>query len=493
MDLPALLPQELQYVGSTKSAQELLERLTINPKELILFFEHACDDETWSRKHADFMKLTFHWLTNQFFQDLLLVDFAKKAVSSIHKHYNVLRSWIPNNLTIVCGDRSFKANSLLWEASGEYMRQQIREECRDQHQKTLIFDDVPAEVFSRIEEFIDTGRVQNLWSMKQPDIVDVLRLATDWHLSTLCRDCEEILIKYITDGNVIDQLVQAHEEEWPLLREACIDRINQRDVGVKLHKTSIHHFSFEFLDFRNEALKIFEGLRDYITHLLCGGVLTEEPEFSDVVNRCPLIICVDVSLSESFTERLMDIPESIQELGIGKCGWLSPKNLKKMIDNCPHLSKIDLSSNIQLNYSGWGLLRKLKNLSALDISRCHQVNEQDFKVIMQACKEVTMFSLSGCTGLRDQAFYQLARHVPKLSSLDVSRCHIYDGALIDLATKCTRLGSLNVSRCTTITDKGIIEAVRNAPNLHHLNLSFSGIAQSSIEKICLLRPFLELT
>ncbi len=492
MDLPALLPQKLHDVRSANSEQELLDRLINDPKDLIVFFEYACDDETWSRQHAEFMKLALHWLTNQFFEDQLFVDFAKKTVSSIHKHYTVLRSWIPDNITIEYGDHSVKANSLLWGTSSEFMRQQIRQECRDQHKKTLTFKDMPPVVFSQIEEFVNTGEVQNLWSKGQAEIVDVLHQAAEWHLSVLCQSCEEVLIKYITDGNVVDQLIIAFEEQWPYVRKACMERINRGNVGVKLRQVPLEHLSFEFVDFRDGALKIFERLRNHITHLLCGGSLPDQPEFSDVVNRCPKLICLDVSLSDAFTEKLLDIPENLQELGLGKCGWLSPKNLKKMIENCPQLTKIDFSSNIQLNYSSWGLLRNLKNLTKLDISLCHQVKDQDFKVILQACKNVTMFSLSGCTGLTDLAFFELAKHIPTLFVLDISRCHIYDGALIDLATKCPRLGSLNLSRCTTLSDKGIIEAVRNAPNLQYLNLTGSGISQSSIEKIRRLRPFLEL-
>jgi F-box and leucine-rich repeat protein 2/20 len=490
MELPAFLPEKLNYTANAESARALYEKLSSNASDFVLFFESAANDETWSERHSAFMQLALHWFTNQFFDDKLSSDSAKQVARSVQAHDSIIGSWVPVNLTICLKETEIPANSLLWGTSSEWMRQRIRQECRDKNQMTLAFKEVSYPVFEQIDEFIRTGQVKNLWRKEQTEIVEVLRQADEWGLALLVQNCEEILSRYIDDSNVIDQLIQSHEEQWPLLRSSCIDLINQREVGVRFEHSPIEELAFVFMDFRDSAMEIFERVRFLITHLSCGHHLVNDPLFTEVVNRCPLLSCLSISESEMYSERLLDIPGNLEGLDLSKCGWLNHKNLRLILENCPQLISLSLASNSQLNYTAWGLLKLLKNLIKLNISNCHQVNDQDLRVILQACREVTHFDLSRCAGLSDLSFYELAKHVPRLTDLNLSRCNIYDGGLIDIATRCQKLIALNINRCTTLSDKGVVESIRNAPNLQMLNVSGCGFSETLLQKIKQIRPYL---
>jgi len=240
-------------------------------------------------------------------------------------------------------------------------------------------------------------------------------------------------------------------------------------------------------------MEIFDAMRFNVTHLIISKNLTDQAGFSDVINRCPSMVCLDLSGSGSFTDRLLDIPESLEELDISNCEWLTNKNFKKMIEICPNLVKIRLASNSQLNYSSWTLLKDLRRLEKLDISRCYQIKDEDFKLILQACRDVTHFYLEECTGLSDNAFFELAKNIPKLTDLDVSRTNITDSGLIDLMMRCSHLITLKLVRCSNLSPKGILEAVHNAPNLRLLDITKCDAPAETLKKIAEARPFLEVT
>ena len=492
MELPALLPKSLEYIAAISSERGLFEALIQNLEDFILFFEFACDDETWSESHTVFMKMALEWMTERFFQDKFPVAIAKRAAVKFRQHSSILGAMILKNFTILLNGREYELNSLLWGTGSEILRNLIRQQCRDLNSQTLRLQGISELVLDQIEEYLFTGKVQELWRKNQQQIMDVLTQAEEWDLTGLMEICEALLKKYISSDNSIEMLLEAHRKKWHLLEAECVDFINAQDLGVKFEKDSKDYFSMEFLNFREPALKIFELVRKDLTRLICGFDLTDHSSFSDVINRCPHLICLDISATNSFTDRLFDIPRSLQELDVGKCEWLTNANMKKLIEICPHLTKVGLAGNLQLNYSFWGLLKNLPSLQKLDLSQCYQMKDEDFKLVLQACRGVTELYLNECTGLSDNAFFELAKNLAKLTDLDVSRTNISDSGLIDLIVRCKQLMSLKVSRCPNLTDKGILEVIYNAPFIKFLDVAKCRISIETLSKINELRPHLEI-
>lgn len=494
MDLPALLPKELEFVAKVENDRGLYSLLVKNPQELTSFFEAAADDETWSGEHASFMKEAIQWMTNQFFQDRLSVDLAAGAAAKIREHIHILEPMIANNLKIILNGKEipYEASGLLWGSSSEYLRNMIRQECRDKNKRELRFEGVSQEVFDQIVEYVNTGTVADLWRKDKGEVTEVLAQAAEWGLKGLAELSQDILRRYITRGNVIEMLLQAHEEKWSLLRDSCIDFVNALDIGAKFDKGDPDSLFFEFVDFSPDALEIFEAIRFNITHLICGKDLTDKPPFSDVINRCPNMVCLDISGTNEFTDRLLDIPNTLEELDVSKCEWLNQKTLKMLVQICPNLVKIRLASNSHIKYSTWGILKDFKRLEKLDISRCTQIKDEDFKIILQAARGASHFYLDECTGLTDNAFFDLGKNIPKLTDLDVSRTNITNSGLIDLTMRCKQLITLKASRCPNLSDKGVLEAVENAPKLKMLEIIKLKEGQSVQKALKEARPYLEV-
>ena len=493
MRLPALLPKDLHYTEVAVNERNLLNLLVKIPPDLITFFEYACGDETWSSNHPELMKGIISWLTNHFFQDRLLIEFGQRAIKAIREHYQVLEPFIPHNLSFIVEKDEIGVNSLMWEASSEFLRTLIRQECRDKNTKTLSIPDVSHHVFDQVSEYIRTGFVQELWRKEQHEIAEVLNQAKDWELTELVQLCEDILKRYITKSNVIEMLLKSHEESLSTLRQACFDFINDLNVGVHLPSISLNKLSLEFKNFRETSLDIFERLKDTITHLRFPGSLTKDPHFSELIQRCPNVVCIDISHSDDFSDRLLDIPSDLQKLDLSKCGWLTDSNLGKMIEICPKLKRISLGSNIQLTYAGWTQLHRLSTLETLELSHCHQINDEDVKLIMNGCRDLEQINLESCQGIGDSGFLDLARNLKKLIRVNLTRTTISDVPLIDFATHCPNLTHLNVTRCVNLSEKGILGFVRQAPALQELNISRCKVPERVIDKIREIRPFLNLT
>lgn len=493
MLLPALLPKKLQLYEQSSSDKELLENLLQNPKDLIDFFEYACSDETWSELHDEFTKSVLEWLTDQFFQNRLPKEMAQRAAKSIQEHIGILKSFLPKDILVAFKDKTFSINSLLLGSSSDFFHDLLLKECRDKNQTTLAIKNVSEETFYLIEEFIFTGEVANLWRKTQAELMNILKEAAELRLKGLCDACEVILKRYIDRGNVIDMLIMAHEHRLLILKDACIDIIDTLNYGVRLEKTAIDNFSFTFLEFQPRSLDIFEKVRIYITHLSCGGILTQFSEFSDVIKRTPKLFALDISRSQNFSDRLNDIPQTLRELDISKCEWLTDANLRKIIQICPQLENIKLISNVQLTFAAWSELQKLKALKSLDISRCHQIEDKDFKIITLSCRGVTELKLEECKRVTEKAFFDLTKRIPALTILSLSRCNTTDSSLIEIASWGSNLTQLDLIYCDRLTEKGIFEAVRLCPSLRFLNISHCHVSKEIVEKIKEINPLLFLT
>ncbi|XP_063683525.1 F-box/LRR-repeat protein fbxl-1-like [Bolinopsis microptera] len=82
----------------------------------------------------------------------------------------------------------------------------------------------------------------------------------------------------------------------------------------------------------------------------------------------------------------------------------------------------------------------LKNLRALDLSHCPQVNSRIVSTIVQFCKKLRHLNVNGCTG--------------------------FDNECVLILTGCRKLRHLNFSECETVTDFGVNAMTSFLPKLN---------------------------
>jgi F-box and leucine-rich repeat protein 2/20 len=493
MLLPALFPKELDFYVSIDKEDILLEHLKEQPQDMTLFFECASADETWSENNSDFMRKIISWYTQQLFLDRLDLDFAKRAASSIYKHYYILFPLVPLNIKIVVENATIVVSSFLLGAYSSFFQDLIRRECRDHNKDTIILKNVSEKTFLVTWEFLKTGDVSTLWRKEQTEILQVLRQATSWNIVGLISLCQEIYKRYLHRANVFDILKMSHDENWRLLKNASIDFINEMHPEIRFYLLEENKFiGFEFFEFSDDAMQIFDNFKDIITHLTFSRSLTEDQIFIKVIKQCSHLQSIDLTFSNNYTDNILEIPSHLYELNLSACRWLTNVTLKKILTTCPNVKSLYLCKNNLIGSQGWAELQKLSNLKLLDLSSCNQIGDEEFTLILKSCRGVADLIVEDCKKISDSGFVEITKYALRLVYLSLSRCSISDRVLTDISLKCKELKSLNLTRCLNITEKGVYEAVKNAPRLRELNLTYCRISESTIKAIKKINPFLAI-
>lgn len=480
MQLPSLIPPELKQYNQAENETALLQMLIKKTPELVLFFEYACEDETWSDRHGTFMRAALEWFTAQSLQERLSAPFIQRIAASVRAHYLNLKSYIPRDLTFDVQSKKMAFSSFLFAASSDYFHNLIRGQRHHERNAAISLNTLPIDFFEHVEEFVYTGGVASIWKYDQAALLKFLRHASDLRLIGLMQLCEDTLKRYIDRDNAIELLIKAYKRSWMHLQKHCCHFINTLSWGVKFEdpekfRITEHgerkFLAFEFLEYSDTSLEIFEQVRKLITHLIFSGSLVEEPPFNKVVQECPHLRFLDIGRTRDYNQRLHDVNPNLQELDLSNCAWLTNDYLKKIVEIFPNLRRLALTSNVQLTFLGWSALQKLPLLYGLDISRCRQVHDDDLLLILRACPQLTDLDLEECRGLTERAFFDLAKGLPNLAVLNVSKSHISDIALIEIALRCRHIVELYLKRCKEISEKGVLQFVAHAPFLKVLDVT----------------------
>ena len=349
MLMPSLLPDKLQFCEKATSQIDLFEMLVRRPPDLILFLETACGDERWASSNPEFMQKAVVWAHTQFFQDHLMMEFADRLAKAFRMHPSAVKSHLPLNVTIKLKDKDIPINTLLYGSSSEYLHEMIRLECRDRRAKNLYLKDYNYDMFSVVDEYIQTGKPDNVFVKDKDTVVKILEVALVWDLQELSQACQTFLKKWISRDNVFDTLLTAHKNGWYNLRGDCFEYINFLSLDMRFVDSPPERLAFEFIRFSENSLDVFNKFRTVITDLICSGTTTEDEQFSKVVNKCPKLICLDISYSKNFTDYLKDIPAELEELVLSACNWLNNDKLIQLLQICANLTKLVLQSAVGIN------------------------------------------------------------------------------------------------------------------------------------------------
>lgn len=491
MYFPSLVPENLHAYKSSLSEEELYNRLVKNTTDLISFFDVASDDETWADEHSNFMRKLLEWLTNEDFNERLTREQNNTISRVIWRHYSVLGPLLPQNIEIKLKDAVTMVNSLLLVHVSDFFLHHIRE-CRKTDKMSFLLSYVSEEVFSPIREYISSGAIVNLWRKGQEDLLILLKQANAWRVDGVAELCERSLFKYLDQNNVLQMLEMSIVEHWPILKMGCINYINKNFVGFQLSETSIERLAFKFENFTDETLDFFKRVQHLVTDLIFSGTLTENPTFGYVVRQCPKLRLLDLSTTARYSNYFSEIPSSIQSLILAQCQWVSHESLRQFSVYCPNIEELSFANNIQMNFTDWGELLKFKLLKKLDLSRCHNIRDEDLAIILKACGSLTELNLDDCHRIGEGGFFEIAKKSPRLLVLNLSRTNISDAPFVDIALRCRSLHTLIVSRCEQLSEKSVVSVIRYGKGLRVLDLTRCQLPRGFLEEIRASNPNLQI-
>lgn len=488
MKLPALLPEELSYCEEAQDDAFLLQILADKPVHLVLFFETACGNETWSLNHLLFMRQAILWLIEKDLDNHLEPIFLKQCASAIQAHYHVLKKATPLNVTCV----GTQSNSLLLSAASPYLRNALLAEKREDHTITLELPEMTPFIMEQIVEETHTGKVADLWRHSEKQVYSVLERASALDLQGLSKIAQKILKRYLNRVNIFERLLHAHQNRWLILKKEAIAFLNAQNFGITSRDARPEALQLEFTDFTDRALSTFALLKSEITHLHFTENLAEEPPFLELITACPKLQSLNLKISDTFSDQLLKLPATFTSLNLASCPWLTDQHLAAILKTLPQLEKLSLASNPQIGFQGWASLHVLPKLTVLDISRCHQIGDEEFKLLMRACPKIIDLVMPECTRITESGFSMLAHTLKELRTLDLSRCAVPLSALVEIATQCPHLTELNLTRSTALSERELKEGVRHAGTLRKLILREFPISEETLSAIHRQFPLLEV-
>lgn len=491
MDLPVDLPHHLAFLENIDNENEMLKTLVDRPMDLVIFFEKACADTAWCISHHTIISKILVWATYQFLHGALAMEMAESIQKQVIGHYNLLKDVLPKDIAIAFGGKRYPANSLMFGMSSPVLLSYLREQCIEKKKKILEVRDAETDTLESAIEYIHSGEVEDLWKRDWSVILKILRQAADWEIEGLANYCANIYKRHIHRGNVVKILKMAHRNGWYELKKRCIEFINDLYFGVEFHDVGRDELFMHFHRYSKEAMQVFRDLKDYVTFAGFDPEIIEDSSFTDIITTASALNGISLQNTRHYSERLKDMPEGLEQLDLSMCEWLNEDTFKDIIETCPRLKVLKLNSNGQLDYHSWSQLHLLDNLEHIELSRCHQLSDDDLLVIIRGCPYLRRISIEGCNKLTDTSLVELAIAISTLVSVDFSRTGVTDAAITELAYRNRQLRELKLNRCMSISDHAIQEVVRLAPNLQSLDLTGSSISPDVKNKLKGINRFLE--
>lgn len=456
MKFPDLYPKELKPYSAATSEEDLFLKLLPNKPDLLLFFETAAEDETWSERHPKFMTQVIEWLTEQNLNNLFPDEVSERVAKILREHYQVLSPFIPNDICLALKDQELNVNSLLMSTTSEVFKQLIS----SRSEKGQIVLDVRYHVFDPFYSYLKFGSVPHLSTWRVDEVQRLLDQATEWRVRGVSEASQNVLSKYIDKDNFIEILNQSVENRWDVYRDGSIEFVNRSGWGFKLFSTPSINLGFKFLDFSEPTLAQFERLKGKITGLSVEEGQMESLDLVKVVKALPALYMLDISGTLEYSEHLQYVSPNLKVLYLNQCPWVSQKSIKQLTQYFPDLKELSLQSNIQMSSLDFGALKGFTKLRRLDLSHCHQMNSTDLGVVVRVCSMVDHLILADCVNIDERGFVELAHQGSRFITLDLSKTKITDAGLIEILTRCRSLTTLKISRCLLVSDVGL-KAVRS--------------------------------
>lgn len=499
MQPPDFLSVDLKPYTTFSTDAELFQALSRQPVDLIAFFETCCADDVWMRRHPTFIRLVLRWGAKSFYLNRLPIYYAKQLASVIRTYYSSLHPFLFFQPALFF---TFKlnvdgqirlVNSLLFGTSSSFFKD-LFANCFNEFKDQWTISHTSIGIFEWIERYATKGTSDELWRCEYQELLNIMRQAKVWDFPGLVKECAQMLKKYVTRDNVVEMLLRAHKQFFFEWKKICCEVFNQQYGGLRLAEPdSESDFRVELLDFKQDTLELFNRLAPFVTHLTFSENLSSSPYYGKLVDACPRLIGMDLSASTEYDNQFDDLPGSLAELNLSACSWLRAVHLKEVGYQFLNLKKLYLDGNVQLDFQAWGELNRLRYLIALSLVRCHQLVDEDLRLIARSCSHLLELDLEECRKLSDKGLSDILITCPQLIKLNCSRCdELTDRSLVELGVRGHQLSQLMLERCTQLTDEGLLQLVRLRTSLKTLNIRGCEFSLSTVERIRRDYPFIEI-
>ncbi len=471
MDIPSLTPSSIYPYFAIEDFATLSLQLEIHPVDLILFIEAVTTDETWGTRHPDFMEQLFRWFTGHILNRGVALGEYDRLAYAIRSHYDNLISYLPKDIKVKLKDEELMTNSMVLCLGSPYFQEKIAQECTDPSAMVLKLPQNMRSQFTPVHLYLTTGKLESLTTASENYLIEINHIARQWRVDGVIAETERQLCKYVNRERALPFLIQALQEKWIPVAQTAAAFINENDDGYTL--TVLNNGQLELtVQILSEALqRVLNPVKEWVTDLTLTNVLIANTLTLGLINQLPALELLNLSHTDHAPVFLEELPEKIQKLHLIECPWITRKDLHLLSIRFPALIELRMANNHLLPASCWTEIFSFKNLKYLDLQGCYQLEDKDLLIILKGGMQLETLLLDWCTEIGDKGFLELARKGKNLIRLGLSKCALTAHAFMEIAVHCRSLIYLDVSDCPAITEKGILELVKNASDLKELSVA----------------------
>ncbi|KAD5317631.1 hypothetical protein E3N88_17577 [Mikania micrantha] len=180
------------------------------------------------------------------------------------------------------------------------------------------------------------------------------------------------------------------------------------------------------------------------------------PKLKTLEIEAPTMVLLELKGCGVISEALINCP-FLTSLDASFCSQLKDHCLSATTASCPLIESLILMSCLSVGSSGLSSLRRLPNLTSLDLSYTHITNLQP---VFNSCSRLKVLKLQACKYLTDSSLEPLYKDqaLPALRELDLSYVSLCQASIEELLASCTHLTHVSLNGCV---------------NMHDLDWSFS--------------------
>ncbi|EEP77151.1 predicted protein [Uncinocarpus reesii 1704] len=397
-----------------------------------------------------------------------------------------------------------KSTDILVKADAA-LDESVLSEALPENQNKNYWDTLPVEVQLRIlsclmpKELARAARVSKTWHTLCFDGQLWTKFDTSTFYSSISREALVGLIfsagpfiKYLNMRGCI-QMEKAWLEHGEQLADAC-----RNLASINLEDCHIDNMTLTFLLVRNPGLvRISMGAHSTISN----------SELNVISKSCPLLEYLDLSwcrnlISAKGLKRVVRSCHQLKELRIGEFRAVDNEFMQALFEtntletlilsHCSALTDDSLKilshgSDPKIDILTGRPIVPARTLKHLDLSRCRGISDVGIGHLAGFTPELESLQLSFCSSLGNDSITNLIRTTPRLARLDIEELEeLTNNVLIALskAPCASRLEHLNISYCEKLGDTGMMQVLKNCPNLRSLDLDNTRVSDITLMEMC---------
>ncbi|MCJ1366794.1 hypothetical protein MMC16_005924 [Acarospora aff. strigata] len=281
------------------------------------------------------------------------------------------------------------------------------------------------------------------------------------------------------------QMREKWMSEGQRLSDACRNLVNFSIEGCRIDRSSIHYFLLRnprlvhinisgLTATNNSAMKIIaQGCPqlEYLNVSWCSNIDTQG--LKRVVQSCPKLKDLRAGEVKGFNDKSFMLElfkrNTLERLVVHHCETLDDDSLQVLVQGI----------NAEIDPLTDRPIVPPRAFKHLDFTRCRNLTDRGLALLAHNVPHLEGLQLSQCQALTDDALSGIIASSPRLTHLDLEELDELSNTTLQNLAKAPsnkRLEHLSISYCENLGDSGMLQVVKECPNLKSLDMDNTRIS-----------------